>query len=129
MYLKLIAHGIAFMSVRSTIFYIVLFDYSFLGHGKLNQFGGSGNLTSANLDSMCAKQHTITVIELYCCGLISHKLPARGTATDLLRPLQCALLEITYRIPYSGSPKQGNTRKIPLLVNNTRLPTKPSFST
>ena len=54
---------------------------------------------------------------------------ARGTATDLLRPLQYAVLEITNHIPYIGSPRRGNTREMPLLVNNTRLPTKPSFST
>jgi hypothetical protein len=64
MYLKLIARGIAFMSIRSTIFYIVPFAYSFLEHGRLDQFGGSGTLTSANLDSMCARKDTITVIEL-----------------------------------------------------------------
>jgi len=29
---------------------------------------------------------------------------ARGTATDLLRPLQYAVLEITNHIPYIGSP-------------------------
>ena len=49
MYLKLIAHGIAFMSILSTILYIVPFGYSSLGHGKLDQFGGSGTLTSTNI--------------------------------------------------------------------------------
>ena len=40
MYFKLIEH--------STILYIVPFGQSFLGHGKLDQFGGSGTQTSAN---------------------------------------------------------------------------------
>ena len=48
------------------------------------------------------------VTEIYCYGLMSHKLPARGTATHLLRSLQYALLEITNHIPSIGSPR---TRK------------------
>ena len=49
MYLKRIAHGIAFMSILSAILYIVPFSYSSLGHSKLGQFGGSGTLTSVDV--------------------------------------------------------------------------------
>jgi hypothetical protein len=49
MYLQLIAHGIAFMPIRSTIFTLYHLVIRFLGYSKLDQFGGCGTLTSANI--------------------------------------------------------------------------------
>jgi hypothetical protein len=44
---------------------------------------------------MHIRKDTVTHIELYCCGLISHTLSERSTATSLLQSLLYSLPEMT----------------------------------